>query len=99
MSLIVAGTINTNDIFYKNGINTLCDTDAILGSPGTFYPVAGACGLDGDARGLEIFNADPTLPYSTNQDPVEILGNTVHFDLRIYNKHDSLRVILPGLLR
>jgi len=101
MGLIVAGTINGQDIFYQNGINTLCDTDGALGNIGTTYPATETCGMTGgnplgDARGLEIFNADPTLPRSTNQDPISIDGKTVNFDLQISNKHDSFRIILPA---
>lgn len=99
MGLIVAGTINTNDIFYKEGINTLCDTDDALGNDGTSYEPGATCGINGDARGLEFFNADPTLPRPTNQDPISISGDkkTVSFDLQISNKHDSFRIILPAI--
>jgi hypothetical protein len=95
MGLIVAGTYRSDDIFFQNTINTLCDTDVALGNAGTAYPAPEICGLLGDARGLEFSNPDPTN--SGNQDPVNIQGDTVFFDLNIFDKHDSLRIILPAL--
>jgi hypothetical protein len=96
MGLIVAGTINTSDIFYKQGINTMCDVDPKLGNDATTTYPETDCGINGDARGLEIFNVDPTLPRNQNQDPVKIDGHTLYFDLLIANKHDSFRIILPA---
>jgi hypothetical protein len=97
IGLIVAGTTRSDDIFNQAGINTMCDTDAALGNVSTTYPNPSTCGMDGgvdaDARGLEISNTDPAD--SGNQDPIWINGNTVEFDLNIYDKHDSLRIILP----
>jgi hypothetical protein len=97
IGLIVAGTINTNDIFNKAGINTLCDTNSTLGNDGTIYAGSSICGIYGEANGLEIFNSNPTLDRPNNQDPVDISDNTVGFDLLIANKHDAFRIILPAL--
>lgn len=85
MGLIVAGTINTSDIFCKKGINTMYDVDGIFDA-GITYPIIG------DARGLEIFYYD-LYDYSS-QDNVWILGDTVFFKLSIHNKHDSFRIIV-----
>lgn len=92
--LIVAGTTNSSDIFHQQDLNTLCDTDAALGSEAVTYEMPGACGIDGDARGLEIFDSDPTL--SSNQDPIQIStdAQTVTFSPAVFNKHDSFRVIV-----
>ncbi|MFC1606281.1 hypothetical protein ACFL33_05415 [Pseudomonadota bacterium] len=101
MGLIVAGTIRGDDLF--KGGNTLCDTDVALGNDLTTYPASATCGSNGgsngDARGLEMNIAlnDPTA--AGNQDPVEIDGYTVYFDLNIFNLHDSLRIILPAVQR
>lgn len=97
LGLIVAGTINTSDIFYKQGINTLCDTNSILGNDDTTYADSTDCGIGGEANGLEIFHTAPTVPRPTNQDPVSISGDTVNFDLLIANKHDAFRIILLAL--
>lgn len=94
LGLIVAGTTRSDDIFYP--ANTLCDTDAALGNGGTTYPASATCGINGDARGLEILTSDPTASEG-NQDPLEISGRTVSFSLEINNKHDSFRIILEGV--
>jgi len=85
MGLIVAGTYNGSDIFYKGGIYTMYDTDSKFGA-GITYPVKG------DARGLEIFY--PDLPDSKSQDNVWVEGDTVYFELSIFDKHDSFRIIV-----
>jgi hypothetical protein len=94
MGLIVAGTYNGRDIFYNAGLNTLCDTNSILGNVATDYGSDSTCGMLGDARGLEIFYSNPA--HGGNQDPISISGNTVNFDLNIYDKHDAFRIILPA---
>lgn len=99
VGLIVAGGTNPSDIWKDNGINTLCETDADLGLSGTTYPgaTASSCGINGDARGLEMFSTDPTA--SSNQDQTEISSDktSVSFNIEISNKHDSFRILLdPG---